>query len=439
MKKTIGVAFLLLAGCLGVSMGKTAQAATFQYEVIDASAKTARITKVTEPESKVTIPAEVNGYKIIEVGIFQKVALRRNTVVDETKGHVFDESDRKRIVELVLPEAVKKIGNNAFAECKSMSKVIFPKNITDIGSSAFAEDGALTEVKLGAKLMSIGSYAFTRCTQLKKLAIQSSRVRIGEFAFGAMIDGDKRANSSLISISLPNKFYGQLMEECFNSYMGTEFTWPEFLGKKESEAFLKRALNLRMIRFPKGIKKIYIPADSLWTEAKVKKLVIPEGVKLAKLERQNYPLDRLIVKGKKTVINTQEKNIDHEIPAAEMIAPDDSKAAAYAKKCVFYAEQTEEWPYQDSDQNTYDINFVGISVPSQPKVKQKNRKLMLGKRKKCYEIFYKSSKNGSYKKAKTTKKKSVTWRKKGYVKVRVVRKTYGETWHGEWSNVLDIK
>ena len=52
---------------------------------------------------------------------------------------------------LVIPEGVTKIGNDAFYDCKSLESVTLPKSLVEIGSEAFLGCESLKEVKfLGA-------------------------------------------------------------------------------------------------------------------------------------------------------------------------------------------------------------------------------------------------------------------------------------------------
>ena len=48
---------------------------------------------------------------------------------------------------LVIPEGVTKIGNDAFYDCKSLESVTLPKSLVEIGSEAFLGCESLKEVK----------------------------------------------------------------------------------------------------------------------------------------------------------------------------------------------------------------------------------------------------------------------------------------------------
>lgn len=67
-----------------------------------------------------------------------------------------------RFTELVLPEMVENIGDEAFFGCKKLRKLILPPNLRRIGKKAF-KDTALEEVRIPAGVTEIGARAFHNC------------------------------------------------------------------------------------------------------------------------------------------------------------------------------------------------------------------------------------------------------------------------------------
>ncbi len=107
---------------------------------------------------------------------------------------------------ITLPETVKEIGANAFANCSRLQKINIPEGVTSIGASAFAgckklkqlvlPSGlqeipeqlcnlceALDSVKLPAGLTVIPQKAFTGCSSLRSIKIPNSVTNIGNSAF----------------------------------------------------------------------------------------------------------------------------------------------------------------------------------------------------------------------------------------------------------------
>lgn len=79
---------------------------------------------------------------------------------------------------------VTRIANNAFANCKSLTKVTIPSSVTSIGQKAFANCTKLKAVTIPAKVTKIEKSAFSGCKSLKTVTIKSTKVKtIGKSAF----------------------------------------------------------------------------------------------------------------------------------------------------------------------------------------------------------------------------------------------------------------
>jgi len=85
--------------------------------------------------------------------------------------------------EVVLPENLVKIGDNAFYKCKGLSHIDFPATINSIGSSAFAECDSLRTVQLPGGMDRVAANAFNKCSRLQLLAIDGDIDVIGSSAF----------------------------------------------------------------------------------------------------------------------------------------------------------------------------------------------------------------------------------------------------------------
>ncbi len=118
-----------------------ASSGAYVYEVISEADKTCKIVGCNEGylDRNTTIPAEISGYKVIEIGAhaFQDVEnIKTVTISDgiETIGE-FAFLSCGGITEVVLPTSVKTIREGAFMECKKLAKINFPDSITFIGRS----------------------------------------------------------------------------------------------------------------------------------------------------------------------------------------------------------------------------------------------------------------------------------------------------------------
>ncbi|MGN0823640.1 MAG: leucine-rich repeat domain-containing protein [Candidatus Coproplasma sp.] len=80
---------------------------------------------------------------------------------------------------------VTAIGENAFNNKSSITRVRIPDSVTSIGLYAFRSCDNLTSVTIGNGVTSIGDLAFSGCTALESVTIPNSVTSIGSYAFGA--------------------------------------------------------------------------------------------------------------------------------------------------------------------------------------------------------------------------------------------------------------
>jgi hypothetical protein len=69
----------------------------------------------------------------------------------------------------MIPNSVISIGNYAFMNCKSLTRITIPNSVTNIGYCAFANDSGLTSVTIGNRVRNIGFWAFASCTSLARI------------------------------------------------------------------------------------------------------------------------------------------------------------------------------------------------------------------------------------------------------------------------------
>ncbi len=87
------------------------------------------------------------------------------------------------VVDLVIPDGVNAINDNAFDGCNTLESVKIGNNVLTIGCSAFAGCKKLTTVIGGNNVAQIEQYAFYQCYRLKSFAFGSKLEYIGSGAF----------------------------------------------------------------------------------------------------------------------------------------------------------------------------------------------------------------------------------------------------------------
>ncbi|MBR4259370.1 MAG: leucine-rich repeat protein, partial [Kiritimatiellae bacterium] len=85
--------------------------------------------------------------------------------------------------DIIIPDGVVTIGNEAFSGCSGLTSVTIPNSVTSIGSSAFSGCSGLTNVTVPDSVTSIGDGAFSGCSGLTDVTIPDSVTSMGERVF----------------------------------------------------------------------------------------------------------------------------------------------------------------------------------------------------------------------------------------------------------------
>ena len=90
-------------------------------------------------------------------------------------------------MEVVIPNSVKIIGDQAFYNCKGITSVVIPDSVQEIGLWAFYECKALPHITIPDSVQKIGQSAFEGCTALAAVVIPDSVKEIRSKAFAECI------------------------------------------------------------------------------------------------------------------------------------------------------------------------------------------------------------------------------------------------------------
>ena len=109
-------------------------------------------TNISDLSGNITIPATIDGKKIISIG-----------------GYAF--RGAINITEVTIPDTVEKIGINAFENCTNLTKVNLPEGLKEFGWNVFEGCTGLTEFTIPKNVTSAQSI-FKGCTNLTKITFE---------------------------------------------------------------------------------------------------------------------------------------------------------------------------------------------------------------------------------------------------------------------------
>lgn len=190
--------------------------------------------------------------------------------------------------DVVIPDNVERIYDNAFENCIGLKSVIIPQTVVSVGSSAFANCKYLEEIELPTSINEIGTNVFSGCENLKKIIVQNESMQYN-FIFAGL-------NAEIIDISNLSSIPKGIFAGCY--FKDGVFTVPSniktlqagtFMDSKIKKVILNNGIEVLeegVFQLCKDLESINLP-DSLqkigsWCFSGCKKLAqiqIPNSVK----------------------------------------------------------------------------------------------------------------------------------------------------------------
>ena len=157
---------------------------------------TCTMSPVWDIRVKISVPVYLNIKGTVLTGC-DKDALPLNLVIPEGVTSIGDDAFKycSSLESITIPDSVTSIGNKAFYGCESLKSVTIGKSVTSIGFEAFRGCKSLTSITIPASVTSIGWSAFSWCTSLTSITIPDNVTSIGNYAFSGC--------TSLTSITIP--------------------------------------------------------------------------------------------------------------------------------------------------------------------------------------------------------------------------------------------
>lgn len=147
------------------------------------------ICEVNKDVERIIIPSNYKGCPIIKIGkeSFAGCKNLREVVIPDSVLCIDDNAFLKctNLETVKLAENLKIIGAYSFWECSSLKEIIIPKGVFSIGSSAFLGCDSLENVVINEGVLTIGSETFNECWNLKTIRLPKSLKMIGGEAFFA--------------------------------------------------------------------------------------------------------------------------------------------------------------------------------------------------------------------------------------------------------------
>lgn len=142
--------------------------------IIDPDLKTAKIIRMKDIEGTVTIPNEINGYKIIGIGNIYEW-------YDDYEGgaEVVLRRCRDQITKIIIEEGIEWIGQDAFGGCISLKSVKLPNTLKMISPGSFRHCVSLTTITIPKNVLEIDS-SFYGCTSLNRITFKGNTLVLRE-------------------------------------------------------------------------------------------------------------------------------------------------------------------------------------------------------------------------------------------------------------------
>lgn len=217
------IALLLTVACTWAAAAWPRKYTSGAWQYILLEDGTAEIVDYRGLDEELTVPAEIDGYRVTSIGasaFVRRLVLTRVTLPDTVThigknpfvrcsnlaavlvsadhpalesidGVLFDKAEKRLICcpsanttgSYAVPQGTRSIGADAFSWCVSLQSVTLPDSLTHIAEYAFRSCEALTCISLPDSLESIGDCAFYDCISLQRVTLPDSVTSCGANPF----------------------------------------------------------------------------------------------------------------------------------------------------------------------------------------------------------------------------------------------------------------
>ncbi len=176
---------------------------------------------------------------------------------------------------------VTEIGDSVFKDCLILTSVTIPNSVTSVGDRAFWGCANLTSITIPGSVMSIGFIAFSDCSSLKSVTIPDSVTSIGDSAFGDC------TSLTAIDVTIGNKNYTSVNGVLFNKDKTELICYPA--GKTDKSYIIpdsvismgysafRSCVNLTRIIIPDSVTEIAVGNSAFQNCKNLMSITIPDG------------------------------------------------------------------------------------------------------------------------------------------------------------------
>nr|MDE6150322.1 fibronectin type III domain-containing protein [Ruminococcus sp.] len=460
----------------------------YKYRIINE--KAVEIIKYNGSEVNLTIPSIIDGKKVTKIGsnAFENCNRLTSLTIPNSVTNIGEGAFRNchsltkiiipksvtgigdyafyncdSLLNVTIPDGITEIGNGVFEWCVSLKSVIIPNTVTSIGNSSFAYCNSLTSIKLPNSIKNIDDGAFESCSNLKNITIPIKTEIIGIKVFSGCYNLESVLIPDSVTTIMTNAF-----ASCINLknvyYTGSKAEWNDIVIASNND-YLKKAT----------VHYNYDPNHKhSYKSTVVKPTYAAQGYTLHKCStcgasyKDNY-------KAKLTLGNITKVNFNSSANAVKMSWSKVSGATGY--RVYKYNTSTKKWQavanvkgtsytfsklkagttykftvraYRTEGGKTYlSPKYSTFTTSTNPATV--NFKVTAGSKKATvkwskvtgatgYKVYYKTSKNGSWKCLKTTNNKTTSYTKTGltkgktyYFTVKAYRTVSGKTYNGSYA------
>ena len=164
------------------------------------------LTEIIVAEGNTVYDSRENCNALIHTATNTLVWGCQNTIIPDSVKCIGSEAfaQCKNLTSIVIPNGVEKIEYLAFEECVNLTSVTIPDSVTSIGNGAFRGCSSLTTIVIPDGVTSIGGSAFSHCSSLSSIVIPNSVTSIEKSAFYGC---DRLEQMPIMEVEIDNLIY----------------------------------------------------------------------------------------------------------------------------------------------------------------------------------------------------------------------------------------